>query len=748
MDFINFEVHFPGGSVREFLLNASVSADKHNKPSYSFSLLRMLIADKIPKDFPFTLTWQDRKGKSLPVARQQDLDAIIDRSISHSGSGVAALTTSFTIAVQVVREKLDGEKGAENQSEMPVGSSRHLTAQAPLDPAKRTIQTRQSRRRSHGQAASDTEKVNTVLTGIGDSKPGGARYYPCEKCSTNFFSQLALDRHVEICSLPKTEDSTPKDLSVPDEEAERFSCEKCSCIFFSKTTLDKHVTTCSLPNAKETKYTCDNCSAEFLQQSYLDEHKYAKICTKEVSEKMTKIPSVHACAKCGLKFSSENKLAEHELTKHITREFICEYCGKGLDNKMVLDYHATACRRSSAGSVFCPQCRSSFPNEDELRQHFRTDHPGLKLVKFVPPERPESPVVEKAASPSIDEVQCLGEINRQLPKIRMGPRPVLRMPLAPLTCCLCGMNFFDRQQFGFHLMSHSALRSPAGSAALPLSFPTPPVFSRPVVPVAPHPNGYLQRLPTVFPSVGIVTPRPAPPFVLINSVDGQFPCKACGQVFTKNLDLGKHLLEHIAAEKSAKINPNGDSKWEAMKTTCALCLKQCGSPADLENHLFQHFIEHSKSAPNVLDPATSTARTAQAPAQGPQDQKICPKPTRLILPNGRPDLCVSAAVPVEAQISSCNKTPVMEVDAKKKLPLVAIPAKRLSSEMDEPQIRAGGLPKVKRISETGESARSSLTDNGGLKIEFRASKCSVENAALVFRRAIDSAYAAVSSGRI
>ncbi|XP_065074078.1 zinc finger protein 271-like [Ochlerotatus camptorhynchus] len=165
----------------------------------------------------------------------------------------------------------------------------------------------------------------------GDSK------YPCQYCSTSYFTSNELKLHMSVIHLNVTD----------------FLCNDCGLAFKNKKSLALHEKT----HSEQRSFPCDECNMAFKTSAHLRRHHN----------------NVHraikfTCTMCTVSYGRKDKLRMHmEKSHNIQTYFPCEICLKSFTTSVDLHEHKE--HHDNPKDLECAVCLSAFFNQQEFDEH-------------------------------------------------------------------------------------------------------------------------------------------------------------------------------------------------------------------------------------------------------------------------------------------------------------------------------------------------------------------------------------------
>lgn len=121
----------------------------------------------------------------------------------------------------------------------------------------------------------------------------------------------------------------------------------------SKAKLSK---TKSFKEEKSKTLFCKHCAEQFSTKSNLIRH---------ISSQHSEERKMYQCELCDVQLTTHAGLKTHIRCRHINlREYKCEYCGKGFNQKKTLAFHLI--RHTNERPYVCEKCGNGFPNPKSL----------------------------------------------------------------------------------------------------------------------------------------------------------------------------------------------------------------------------------------------------------------------------------------------------------------------------------------------------------------------------------------------
>ena len=220
---------------------------------------------------------------------------------------------------------------------------------------------------------------------IEEKQASPASQFRCEVCSTQFISEISLERHVlfshskvEKCSaktIGNEEDiiakSTPKRLGIGNPEHKknnrkgRLNCPKCSKTFTEGHNLRSHIRIIH----ERIRLNCPKCEKSFAHKRNLRLH----MRTAHDGIK----PSLLDCPKCSKTFTQKQCLRTHLRAVHDGIKLDCPKCEKSFTQSHNLHSHMRVVHEGI--KLDCPKCEKSFTQRHNLQSHMRIIHEGIKL---------------------------------------------------------------------------------------------------------------------------------------------------------------------------------------------------------------------------------------------------------------------------------------------------------------------------------------------------------------------------------
>ena len=212
-----------------------------------------------------------------------------------------------------------------------------------------------------------------------EEKP--ASQFRCEVCSTQFISEISLERHVlfshskvEKCSektIGNEEDiiakSNPKRLGIGNPEHKknnrkggRLNCPKCSKTFTEGHNLRSHIRIIH----ERIRLNCPKCEKSFAHKRNLRLH----MRTAHDGIK----PSLLDCPKCSKTFTQKQCLQTHLRAVHDGIKLDCPKCEKSFTQRHNLQSHMRIIHEGI--KLDCPKCEKSFAHKRHLQSHIRIVH--------------------------------------------------------------------------------------------------------------------------------------------------------------------------------------------------------------------------------------------------------------------------------------------------------------------------------------------------------------------------------------
>lgn len=160
--------------------------------------------------------------------------------------------------------------------------------------------------------------------------------YKCQSCIISYKTALKLSEHNEKYHC---ESSGP------------MRCKICTRRFQTSRLLNAH------SESHYTKYACQICDETFYRRYNYYKHN------------MKYHTQIYECKECGKRFWRRTDFYEH--FKEMHKSFICDYCGKSVNEKQTLINHM---RRRHLCTKTCDVCKKTFSTVRNLRAHYRMYH--------------------------------------------------------------------------------------------------------------------------------------------------------------------------------------------------------------------------------------------------------------------------------------------------------------------------------------------------------------------------------------
>ena len=182
--------------------------------------------------------------------------------------------------------------------------------------------------------------------------------FQCEVCSTQFISEISLQRHVKF-SHSKVEKCSEKTIDKED------SIVKSN----HKLGIGNHEQKKNKRNRKGGRLNCLKCSKTFTEGHNLRSH----------------IRIIHEgirldCPKCEKSFAHKRNLQLHMRIVHAGILLNCPKCSKTFTQEHNLRTHMMIVHEGIKQSSFdCPKCTKTFTQKHSLQTHMRVTHDGIKL---------------------------------------------------------------------------------------------------------------------------------------------------------------------------------------------------------------------------------------------------------------------------------------------------------------------------------------------------------------------------------
>ena len=195
--------------------------------------------------------------------------------------------------------------------------------------------------------------------------------FSCDKCHTDFTSQMIFERHMKLLHNVSVEQKEAKVSSVKPITAS-LTCGYCGKRFRKKAFLTmhirvKHKNVQTKKNVSH-KYNCDSCEKTFKKANSLWYHK--KFNHKNFER--------YKCNKCDKSYTKKFALKEHIEVKHNNFKYQCDKCDKSYNSSSFLGQHK---RIQHGGFRYqCNMCDKSYNGNNALKEHIQVKH-NKKLFK-------------------------------------------------------------------------------------------------------------------------------------------------------------------------------------------------------------------------------------------------------------------------------------------------------------------------------------------------------------------------------
>ncbi|XP_058835292.1 zinc finger protein 600-like [Topomyia yanbarensis] len=250
----------------------------------------------------------------------------------------------------------------------------------------------------------------------------GESKYPCQYCSTSYFTSNELKLHMTVVHL-----------SVTD-----FHCNVCGLAFKSKKSLALHEKTHSGLRG----FKCDECTMSFKTSAHLRRHhntvhRAIKFCCTMCPtsygrkdklrmhiEKAHNIQTYFPCDICMKSFTSAEDLSEHEQHHRHPRDLECAICLVAFTSRKEFDDHLCITYRSD---YIC--CNRDFKYHLHYNRHMFLVH-GLKTNVRVKPAADQLLGAARAARKQVERCTNCEQIfaTRKMKKEHMAVCAIVQFP--------------------------------------------------------------------------------------------------------------------------------------------------------------------------------------------------------------------------------------------------------------------------------------------------------------------------------